>query len=207
MASIPSKEQCEREHARILECLMENFVSNLKDHKEKGHKFFIQGSVQSVANKLIIDKQLAIYLILGNSILRKSWGNLKEKFDLEPIKYILRREVVKTVKETLENHGAKVYFGDMDGDGNFKMRVDFYAYTKKDESASDKEADSSNKEKDESKTDSSDKEKTKFKTVARKPFKHREDGKSYAKAAKGAKVPAMKGGNKTITESVETTKE
>jgi hypothetical protein len=194
MASIPTKEQCEREHARIQECLMENFVSNLKDHKEKGHKFFIQGSVHAVANKLIIDKQLVIYLILGNSSLRESWGNLKEKFGLEPIKYILRREVVKTVKETLENHGAKVYFGDMKGDGNFKMKVDFYPYTKKDESASDKEA------------DSSDKEKGEFKTVARKPFKPREDRKSYAKAAKGAKVPAMKGG-KTTTGSGETSKE
>ena len=191
MASIPTKEQCEREHARIQECLMENFVSNLKDHKEKGHKFFIQSSVHTVANKLIIDKQLVIFLILGTSTLRESWGHLKENFGLEPIKYILRREVVKTVKETLENHGAKVYFGDMKGDGNFKMKVDFYPYNKKDESASDKEADSSEKEE--------------FKTVTRKPFKPRVDRKSYAKVAKGPKVPAIKSGK--TTESSETPKE
>ena len=192
MASIPTKEQCEREHARIRECLMENFVSNLNDHKEKGHKFFIQGSVHAVANKLIIDKQLVIYLILGTCSLRESWGNLKEKFGIEPIKYILRREVVKTVKETLDEYGSKVYFGDMKGDGNFKMKVDFYPYTKKDETSSDKEENTSDK-------------KEEFKTVTRKPFKPRDGRKTYAKAAKGAKVPVIRGSK--ATQSDETSKE
>jgi hypothetical protein len=170
---------------------MENFVSHLNDHKEKGHKFFIQGSVHAVANKLIIDKQLVIYLILGTCSLRESWGNLKEKFDIEPIKYILRREVVKAVKETLDNYGAKVYFGDMKGDGNFKMKVDFYPYTKKEDSPADKEEGSVKS--------------GEFKTVTRKPFKPRDGRKTFAKAVKGAKVPAIR--SSKATQSEETTKE
>ncbi len=169
MSSIPSKEQCEREHSRIKECIMENFVSNLKTHHEQGHKYLIQNSIHGVASKLIIDKQLVIYLVLGSNSIRENWGNLKEKYDLEPIKYVLRKEVVQLVKETLENYGSKVYFGDMKGNGDFKMKVDFYPYTKKESSDA---------------TETSP-EKEEFKTVEPKTFKR----KTYAKAAR---VPAIK---------------
>jgi hypothetical protein len=170
MSSIPSKEQCEREHSRVKECLMENFVSNLKKHHEQGHKYLIQNSIHGVASKLILDKQLVIYLVLGSNSIRENWGNLKEKYGLEPIKYVLRKEVVQLVKENLENYGAKVYFGDMKGNGDFKMKVDFYPYTKKETSG---ETGESAPEKEEG-----------FKPV-RKTFKR----KTYANAAK---VPAIR---------------
>jgi hypothetical protein len=173
MSSVPSKEQCEREYSRVKECLMENFVSNLKKHHEQGHKFLIQNSIHGVASKLILDKQLVIYLVLGSNSIRENWGNLKEKYDLEPIKYVLRKEVVQIVKETLENYGAKVYFGDMKGNGDFKMKVDFYPYVKKEATEADGET-------------SAEKEEG-FKPV-RKPIKR----KTYAKAAKEAKVPAIR---------------
>lgn len=128
-SSVPTKEQCVAEHTRIHEYLMKGFAENLKDHKEKEHKFFIQGSVHGVCRDLVLDKQLVIYLILGSNPFRENWGNLKEKFELEPIKYVLRNEIVKKGKEILENYGFKVYFGDRKGNGDFHMKVDFYPYT------------------------------------------------------------------------------
>lgn len=127
-SSMPTKEQCETEHTRVHEYLMKNFVENLKEHKEKEHKFFIQGSIHGACRDLVLDKQLVIYLILGSNPFREAWGNLKEKYQLEPIKYVLRNEVVKKGKEVLDNYGFKVYFGDRKGNGDFHMKVDFYPY-------------------------------------------------------------------------------
>jgi hypothetical protein len=161
MASVvPSKDMCVADHAKIQEYLMRNFVDNLKEHHSKEHKFFIQGSVDNISRDLFIDRQLAIYLILGSCATRKNWGELKEVHGLEPIKYILRKEVVRLGKETLDGYGFKVYFGDTTRNGNFKMKVDFYPYPVK-------------KEGEEAETSA-----TEFKKVVRKPFKRnqKEDG-------------------------------
>jgi len=171
-SAIPSKEICVADHTKIQEYLMKNFVENLKEHHSKGHKFFIQGSVDNISRDLFIDRQLAIYLILGSCATRKNWGELKEVHELEPIKYILRKEVVRLGKETLDGYGFKVYFGDTARNGNFKMKVDFYPYPAKKEGGVEGEGSEETPMVD----NSTDKE---FKKVSRKPFvkrNHKESG-------------------------------
>lgn len=192
MAGIPTKEMCEREHARVQQQLMAGFTHNLLSHHERGRKFLYQASTNEIAKVLILDRGLVNYLILGNNPSNDEWGHLKEKFDIEPIKYILRREVVKTVRETLEGYGAKVYFASPKKDGNFLMKVDFYLYPNKDEK----------KETEDSTSEAGD-----FKTVRRtfqkktphsKPFN---DRKTYAKAAM---VPAIKKSKEAESETPKT---
>lgn len=125
----PSKELCEKTHKDIAEYLMKDFETNLRTHHSKGHKYFIQGTVHSICKDLFLDKQLVIYILLGSNSLRKSWGNLKETFDLEPVKYVLRRAVREEGKKVFADHGYKAYFGDQKHKGDFHMKVDFYKYT------------------------------------------------------------------------------
>ena len=199
MAGIPTKEMCEREHARIQQQLMAGFTHNLMSHHERGRKFLYQGSTNEVAKVLILDRGLVNYLILGNNPGVEEWGHLKEKFDIEPIKYILRREVVKIVRETLEGYGAKVYFASPKKDGNFLMKVDFYAYTKKDETTEASETAAAGAGDDEFKTVKRNHQKKPFqgKPSEDKPFNGR---KTYAKAAK---VPAINKSKATQSETTE----
>ena len=129
--TMPTKEQCAADSARICEYLMVDFETKLKTHKEKEHKWFIQGSIHGICRDLGIDKQLAIYLVLGSNTKEESWGNLREKTEVEPVKYIMRRTVVDKGREIFPDHGFKVYFGDNGGKGDFHMKVDFYLHAKK----------------------------------------------------------------------------
>lgn len=133
----PSKDLLEKTHADIAEYLMQNFATNLKDHHSKGHKYFIQGTVHSICKDLFLDKQLVIFVLLGSNNLRKSWGTMKENFDLEPVKYVLRRAVREEGKKVFEDYGFKAYFGDQKHKGDFHMKVDFYKYN---ENVSDEKA-------------------------------------------------------------------
>lgn len=128
---MPTKEQCAADSARICEYLMVDFETKLKTHKEKEHKWFIQGSIHGICRDLGIDKQLAIYLVLGSNTKAESWGNLREKTEVEPVKYIMRRSVVEKGREIFPDYGFKVYFGDNGGKGDFHMKVDFYPHPKK----------------------------------------------------------------------------
>lgn len=183
-STIPSKDMCVADHAKIQEYLMKNFVENLKEHRSKEHKFFIQGSVDNISRDLFIDRQLAIYLILGSCATRKNWGELKEVHGLEPIKYILRKEVVRLGKETLDGYGFKVYFGDTARNGNFKMKVDFYPFPVK-------------KEGEEDKGDSDESSPKEFKKVVRKPFNKRPQ-KESGEAAAPAKREWVKAASKPV---------
>lgn len=131
METVPTKEMCIAEHARIQSYLMIDFEKKLMEHHKLNHTYFIQTSVPNICRDLILDKQLVNYLLLGSTPLRPHWGELREKHDIEPIKYIMRREVVKQGTALLENTGFKVYFGDKNGKGDFQMKVDFYPYKKK----------------------------------------------------------------------------
>lgn len=138
---VPSKDLLEKTQSDISEYLMKNFASNLKDHHAKGHKYFIQGTVHTICKDLFLDKQLVIFVLLGSNNLRKNWGTMKENFDLEPVKYILRRKVREEGKKVFEDYGFKAYFGDQKHKGDFHMKVDFYKYneTPSDDKASDVE--------------------------------------------------------------------
>jgi hypothetical protein len=113
-------------YERITQFLMNDFESKFKSHSEQNHKWFVQGTIHGIARALTIDKQVAIYLILGSNPRRQAWGNLKEKYNVEPAKYVLRREVVTKGKTLSKEHIYKVFFTDVKGNGDFHMKVVYY---------------------------------------------------------------------------------
>jgi hypothetical protein len=129
--TMPTKEQCVTESARICEYLLTDFETKLKTHKDKNHKWFIQGSIHGICRDLGLDKQVAVYLVLGSNSKQESWGNLREKTEVEPVKYIMRRAIVEKGRTLFPDYGFKVYFGDQVGNGDFHMKVDFYPHPKK----------------------------------------------------------------------------
>jgi hypothetical protein len=120
---------------RITKFLMKDFDKKFNQHKSLDHKWFVQGTIHGVCRGLFVDKQVAIYLILGSNPRRPGWGDLKKKYDVEPVKFVLRREVVAAGKKLLENHGFKVFFTDVNRNGDFNMKVIFYPYTQEGEAA------------------------------------------------------------------------
>jgi hypothetical protein len=117
---------------RITKFLMKDFDKKFNQHKSLDHKWFIQGTIHGVCRGLFVDKQVAVYLILGSNPRRPGWGELKKKYDIDPVKFVLRREVVAEGKKLLENHGFKVFFTDTNRNGDFHMKVVFYPYKSED---------------------------------------------------------------------------
>jgi hypothetical protein len=113
-------------HTKISKFLVQDFESKFKSHYEQEHKWFIQGTIHGICKSLTLDKQLVIYLVLGSNPRRTVWGNLKEKYNVEPIKYILRREIVNLGKAQNKELFFKVFFTDLKGNGDFQMKVVFY---------------------------------------------------------------------------------
>jgi hypothetical protein len=113
---------------RIAKFLMKDFDKKFNQHKSLDHKWFIQGTIHGVCRGLFVDKQVAVYLILGSNPRRPGWGELKKKYDIDPVKFVLRREVVAEGKKLMENHGFKVFFTDTNRNGDFHMKVVFYPY-------------------------------------------------------------------------------
>lgn len=113
-------------HTKIANFLVQDFDEKFKTHSTQGHKWFIQGTIHGICKSLTLDKQLVIYLILGSNPRRTAWGNLKEKYNIEPIKYILRREIVNLGKAQNKELFFKVFFTDLKGNGDFQMKVVYY---------------------------------------------------------------------------------
>jgi hypothetical protein len=113
-------------HTKIAKFLVQDFDEKFKTHSEQGHKWFVQGTIHGICKSLTLDKQLVIYLVLGSNPRRTAWGNLKEKYNIEPIKYILRREMVSLGKAQNKELFFKVFFTDLKGNGDFQMKVVYY---------------------------------------------------------------------------------
>ena len=113
-------------HTKIAKFLVQDFDDKFKTHSAQGHKWFVQGTIHGICKSLTLDKQLVIYLVLGSNPRRTAWGNLKEKYNIEPIKYILRREVVSLGKAQNKELFFKVFFTDLKGNGDFQMKVVYY---------------------------------------------------------------------------------
>jgi hypothetical protein len=113
-------------HTKISKFLVQDFDTKFVSHHSQGHKWFIQGTIHGICKSLTLDKQLVIYLVLGSNPRRTAWGNLKEKYNVEPIKYILRREIVNLGKAQNKELFFKVFFTDLKGNGDFQMKVVYY---------------------------------------------------------------------------------
>lgn len=130
---------------RIAKYLMKDFETKYQDHKKQSHSWFIQGTIHGICRNLFMDKQVVIYLILGENPRRPGWGTLKEKYSMEPLKFLMRKNVVSKGREIEKDHGFKVYFTDTKRNGDFHMKVVYYKY-KKEEESSEKKEDSSSTE-------------------------------------------------------------
>jgi hypothetical protein len=113
---------------RIKTFLLKDFDKKLLQHKKLDHKWYVQGTIHGICRSLLIDKQVAIYLILGSNPRRTGWGELKTKYDMEPLKFILRKEVVDQGKKLLQGYGFKLFFTDTNRNGDFHMKITFYPY-------------------------------------------------------------------------------
>jgi hypothetical protein len=112
-------------YEKISKFLLKDFEKKYENHKSMKHTWFIQNTVHGICRSLIIDKQLAIYIILGANPRREAWGNLKEKYEIDPLKFFLRKEIVSKGKVLDKELEFKVYFTDTNRNGDFHMKVTF----------------------------------------------------------------------------------
>jgi hypothetical protein len=112
-------------HERIGKFLVKDFEKKYENHKAMNHSWFIQNTIHGVCRSLIMDKQLVIYIILGANPRREAWGNMKEKYGIEPLKFFLRKEIVSKGKILDKELDFKVYLTDTNRNGDFHMKVTF----------------------------------------------------------------------------------
>ena len=117
-------------YERMGKFLLKDFDKKYENHKSMKHNWFIQNTIHGICRSLIMDKQLAVYIILGANPRREAWGNLKEKYGIEPLKFFLRKEVVSKGKVLDKELEFKVYFTDTNRNGDFHMKVTFGKKTK-----------------------------------------------------------------------------
>ena len=108
---------------RIVSFLMKDFDKKYNDHKAQNHSWYIQNTVHGICRNLVLDKQLVVYLLLGANPRREAWGNLKEKYNIEPIRDILRKEISGLGKKLDKSVNFKVYFTDTNRNGDFRVKV------------------------------------------------------------------------------------
>jgi hypothetical protein len=131
MESVPTKDQCVTEYKRIRDYLMKDLEQKLTEAHAKGWSYIIKASVHGICRDLVLDKQLVIYLLMGSSAWRKTWGTLKETYDMDPLKYALRKEVSDKGRAVLSNMVFRLYFDNHNSDGDFKAKVTFNVYNPK----------------------------------------------------------------------------
>jgi hypothetical protein len=112
-------------YEKIGKFLVKDFEKKYENHKAMKHNWFIQNTIHGICRSLIMDKQLAIYIILGANPRREAWGNLKEKYGIEPLKFFLRKEIVSKGKVLDKELEFKVYLTDTNRNGDFHMKVTF----------------------------------------------------------------------------------
>jgi hypothetical protein len=118
-------------YEKISKFLLKDFEKKYENHKSMKHNWFIQNTIHGICRSLILDKQLVIYIILGANPRREAWGNMKEKYGIEPLKFFLRKEIVSKGKALQAKDSSspklefKVYFTDTNRNGDFHMKVTF----------------------------------------------------------------------------------
>ena len=141
MTDIPTKDQVVDAHTKMSEMFIDGIQEELKSHMTDKHSYMYgkNKSVWRATEKLGISKELAIYVLMGSNRRQDSWGNLKEKFDLEPLRKTLTPRIVALCREVASGYYYQVSFTDRDKlDGNFKLKIEMKPLGKKtsDDSAS-----------------------------------------------------------------------
>jgi len=111
---------------KITNHLLVDVDKNLNQHRLKNHNWFIQGTVHGICKSLGLDKQLVIFLLLGMNPKRPSWGKLKEKYNVEPLKFSLRWPIISIGKKELPDNVFKLYLFDSKKNGDFHVKIVFF---------------------------------------------------------------------------------
>lgn len=139
-SEIPTIEQITETHIKIQELFLNGFKEEIKSHLNDNHTYMYgkNKSIWRATEMLSIDKELAIYILMGSNRRQESWGNLEEKFNLVPVRKILTPVLVELAREVNKNNYYQISFTDRDKlDGNFKLRVDIKPLNKKDNESED----------------------------------------------------------------------
>lgn len=137
MTEIPSKDIILNAHSKIKELFLDGFKEEVKSHLEAKHTFLFgkNKSIWRITENLGIDKEVAIYVLMGSNRRQESWGKLEEKFELQPLRRILTPMLVELAREVDKSHYYQISFTDSEKlDGNFKLRVDIKPLTKNEKS-------------------------------------------------------------------------
>jgi hypothetical protein len=129
----PTKEQVLDARDKMLAFFQEDFKNKVKSHLDDSHTFMFGKSLWRLTETHPeIIKDYGIYILLGTNRRHEDWGNLKEEFDVEPVRYELTQILVGMAREVAPNYYYKVIFTDKPkSDGNFKLRVEFNKLVKK----------------------------------------------------------------------------
>jgi hypothetical protein len=111
---------------KITNHLLVDVDKNLNQHRLKNHNWFIQGTVHGICKALGLDKQLVIFLLLGMNPKRLLWGKLKEKYNVEPLKFSLRWPIISIGKKELPDNVFKLYLFDSKKNGDFHVKIVFF---------------------------------------------------------------------------------
>lgn len=111
---------------KISTFLLIDVEKNLNQHRLKKHNWFIQGTVHRICKSLGLDKQLVIFLLLGMNPKRPLWGKLKEKYNVEALKFSLRWPIISLGKKELPDNIFKLYLFDSKKNGDFNIKIVFF---------------------------------------------------------------------------------
>jgi hypothetical protein len=140
MSVLPTKEEVVDAHKRIKELFLDGFKDEIKSHLDEKHTYMYgkNKSIWRATEQLGINKELAIYVLMGSNRRQESWSKIEEKFDLKPLREVLTPLLVELAREVNRGNYYKISFTDRDKyDGNFKLRVDIKPLNKKDDSSED----------------------------------------------------------------------
>jgi hypothetical protein len=141
MTEIPSKDIILNAHSKIQGLFLDGFKDEIKSHLDANHTFLFgkNKSIWRITENLGIDKEIAIYILMGSNRRQENWGKMEEKFELQPLRRILTPMLVELAREVDKSHYYQISFTDSEKlDGNFKLRVDIKPLTKKEETTENK---------------------------------------------------------------------
>ena len=127
----PTKEQILDAREKMLTFFQEDFKNKVKSHMDAGHTFMFGNSLWRLTETHPeIIKEYGIYVLMGSNRRYEEWGNIKDEFDVEPVRKDLTPILVSLAREVATNYYYKIIFTDKPkSDGNFKLKMDFKTLT------------------------------------------------------------------------------
>lgn len=141
MSPFPTNDEVKDVYDKARSFFSEDFIETLKSHISDNHTYMYGKSVLKFVQKHEVQREVAIYVLMGSNRRESTWGELTDKFSMEPLKDVLSTEMLELIRKEIPEHQCKVYFTDRnkDGynDGNFKVKVIIDSNKKSDDTETD----------------------------------------------------------------------